>query len=70
MISITAKGAQLIKDIPEPLHEQLSDKLKKLSPEQLKKLVDSFDVIINFLDIENIDAAPIITAAVEISKQE
>jgi len=70
MISITAKGAQLIKDTPEPLHEQLSYKLKQLKPEELEKIIDSFDVIINFLDIEKVDAAPIVTAAVEIQSQE
>lgn len=70
MISITAKGAQLIKDTPEPLHEQLSYKLKQLTPAELENIVDSFDVIINFLDIEKVDAAPIVTAGVEIQSQE
>ncbi len=69
LISITANGAKLLEEVPEPLHEQLSNKLKKLSPEDLNKLIESFDVITNFLDVENVDAAPIITATIEIPKQ-
>ena len=66
LITITAKGAELLKDTPEPLHEQLSYKLKQLSPEEIRKLQDSFDIIIDFLNIENVDAAPIITAGTDI----
>ena len=31
-ITITARGNELINNTPEPLHQQLSQKLKKLSP--------------------------------------
>ena len=70
MISITAKGEQLLKDTPEPLHQQLSSKLKQLSPEALQKLQNSFEIIIDFLNIEDIDIAPIITAQTNISSKE
>lgn len=66
MISITEKGKLLIDSTPELLHQQLSHKLKKLSPEQLFELQHSFDTITNFLDITNVDASPIITAGPEI----
>ena len=49
------------------LHQQLSQKLKKLSPEKLFKLQDAFDTIINFLNIDEIDAMPIITAETSIT---
>ena len=70
LIIITAKGADLIKKTPEPLHEQLSIKLKQLSPEKLKKLQESFDIITDFLDIEQVDASPIITAGTDIRDPE
>lgn len=70
MISITEKGLALIAGTPEPLHQQLSDKLKKLSPDQLKELQSSFDIIINFLNIEDVKAAPIITAGTDVSKSD
>jgi len=62
LISITAKGVDLLEKAPEPLHQQLSIKLKELSPEKLMKLQGSFETIIDFLNIEEIDLAPIITS--------
>lgn len=70
LITITAKGGELLENTPEPLHEQLSHKLKQLSPEKLHKLQESFNTIIDFLDIEKVDAAPIITAVPNISDAE
>lgn len=67
-IVITAKGAQLLNETPEPLHEQLSMKLKKLSEKDLEKLQNSFDAIIDFLNIEDVDGAPIITATIDSPK--
>ena len=62
LLTITAKGVELLENTPEPLHKQLSQKLKQLSPAELLKLQESFETIINFLNIEEVDAAPIITA--------
>ena len=70
LITITARGVEMLENTPEPLHEQLSFKLKQLSPEELKQLQKSFDAIIDFLNIENVDAAPIITADTEIRRTE
>ena len=70
MIAITATGAALLKKTPEPLHEQLSTKLRMLSPKQLAKLKESFDIIIDFLNIDQIDADPIITGANALSHPE
>ena len=69
-ITITARGNELINNTPEPLHQQLSQKLKKLSPERLLKLQESFETIIDFLNIEQLDAAPIITADTVIHKKD
>ena len=57
LITITASGADLLEKTPEPLHELLSLKLRNLSSEDLQKLQNAFSLIINFLDIENIDAS-------------
>jgi len=61
IISITAVGADLINSIPDPLHEQLTVKLKELSQEEIERLLNAFDVIADFLDINGSDAAPIVT---------
>jgi DNA-binding MarR family transcriptional regulator len=68
-IAITAQGNDLITNTPEPLHQQLSQKLKELSPEKLTKLEDAFNTIIDFLNIEELDVAPIITADTNISSK-
>ncbi|MFT4667395.1 MAG: DNA-binding MarR family transcriptional regulator [Ulvibacter sp.] len=52
LVILTAKGAELLEKIPEPLHEQLSIKLKQFSPQKLQKLEESFETIIAFLEIE------------------
>ncbi|MCB0628838.1 MAG: MarR family transcriptional regulator [Saprospiraceae bacterium] len=70
LVVLTAKGAKLLAITPDPLHEQLSARLKQLSPEELLALQHAFDKIINFLDVENVDAAPILTSDAEIDPQE
>ena len=65
-ISITAKGADLIQNTPELLHERLTQKLKSISPSSLGELQQAFKIIADFLDVENLDASPIITAEVSI----
>ncbi len=70
LITITAKGSELIKQTPEILHQQLISKLQKLSPEAITKLKTSFDTIIDFLNIKELEAAPILAAGSEISQQE
>lgn len=68
LITITAKGGSLLEGTPEPLHEQLSNKLKQLSESELHQLQNSFDTIIDFLNIEHVDASPILTASTEIPR--
>ena len=70
MIHITTKGTELLKNAPEPLHEQLILRLKELSTEELENLRKAFAIIIEFLNIEDIDAAPIITAGSYIQEEE
>lgn len=65
LIILTAKGAELLEKTPEPLHEQLSLRLKQLSPQKIQQLQESFDTITAFLNIEKVDAAPIITASID-----
>lgn len=60
LITITAKGAELLKETPNPLHRKLSQKLRHLSPEELMLLQNAFHTVIQFLDIEDIEAAPVI----------
>jgi DNA-binding MarR family transcriptional regulator len=66
LVALTAKGAKLLEITPDPLHDRLSQRLQQLSPQELKELDDAFDLIISFLDIGELDAAPIITSGSDI----
>jgi DNA-binding MarR family transcriptional regulator len=67
LVSLTANGARLLKETPDPLHDRLNQRLQKLSSDELQALDAAFDLIISFLDIEEVDAAPIITSGSDIN---
>ena len=67
LVALTAKGAKLLKTTPDPLHDRLSQRLRELSPQEIQELDDAFDLIIGFLDIGEVDAAPIITSGSDIN---
>ena len=60
-ITLTAKGADLLKESPTTLQEKLSQRLKKLSPKQIEELYTNIEILTNLMDAEEIDAAPLIT---------
>lgn len=60
-IVLTSKGDELIKKTNLSLHEKISKNLEALSEEEYGAIVGSFQTIINFLNIEDLDASPIIT---------
>lgn len=60
-IALTSGGDKLLKQIPSLLHEQLSEKLNQLNPDNIKKIEASLDTLINLLNIQSIEASPLIT---------
>ena len=60
-IVLTSKGDDLIKKTNLSLHEKISKNLEALNEEEYSAIVESFQTIINFLNIEGLDASPIIT---------
>ena len=60
-ITITSKGVQLLDRIPPLMHDRLSTKLDKLNENDLNSIMDALDIIVDFLDVGSIDAAPVIT---------
>ncbi len=69
IVVLTANGAEILEKTPEPLHEKLTDKLKELSKEELENLENAFQTIIDFLNIKEVDLAPIITAQTSIAEK-
>ncbi len=60
-IALTSAGDKLLSSIPSLLHEQLSEKLQKLEDQELKKVEESLHTLIHLLDIEQVEASPLIT---------
>ena len=60
-ITLTAKGAELLRKSPTTLQEKLSHRLKKLTPEQIDELDRNIELLTNIMDAEDLDAAPLIT---------
>ncbi|GAA4828900.1 MarR family winged helix-turn-helix transcriptional regulator [Algivirga pacifica] len=61
-IVITAHGVDLLNKIPPLMHDRLTQKLQKLSDNELENLQQSLKQIVSIMDIEDIDAAPMITS--------
>lgn len=59
-IYLTAVGHQTVNEIPALLHEKLSRKLEKLPLSNLQMLQDSLNILVEFMEVEDIDASPLI----------
>ncbi|WP_439182817.1 MarR family winged helix-turn-helix transcriptional regulator [Carboxylicivirga taeanensis] len=68
-IVLTSSGDELLKLIPPLLHEQLSTQLQGLDNEQLVLLEKGLDTLVSILDIEQVDASPIIMLKIDSEHQ-
>lgn len=60
VIALTATGDKLLKSTPLLQHERLSDKLNALNDDELKKIWEGLDTLIKLLDLEEVDASPML----------
>jgi DNA-binding MarR family transcriptional regulator len=60
-ITLTAKGADLLKASPTTLQEKLANQLSRLSENQIKELHNNIDLLVKIMGAEQIDASPLIT---------
>ncbi|HRX01334.1 MAG TPA: hypothetical protein P5280_17715, partial [Cyclobacteriaceae bacterium] len=51
----------IVEQSPDILHDQLDKKIKSLPVSTQQKVKDALSVIVQAMDIEKIDAAPVIT---------
>lgn len=65
-IALTSAGDKLFGTIPSLLHEQLSEKLQKLDSSELAKVETSLETLIQLLDIEEVEASPMITLSADL----
>lgn len=61
IITLTSKGSKLYNAAPSLLQERLSDKLGALSKDKIIIINQALDTIIQALEIDNIDASPLLT---------
>jgi DNA-binding MarR family transcriptional regulator len=54
-IAITSKGDDLVKQIPSLFHERLSKKLEKLDNKTVLQLLESLELLVNMLDINDLE---------------
>lgn len=60
-VALTTNGANLLKQAPRLMHEQLSVKLNKLSESELKEIERAFKLLIEVMGINDIEAYPLVT---------
>lgn len=60
-ITLTAKGADLLKESPNTLQEKLTVRLQRLTPQQIDTMNENIDLLVQIMDAEDLDAGPIIT---------
>lgn len=65
-IALTSVGDKLLSTIPSLLHERLSEKLQKLDQAKLDSVEESLNTLVTLLDIEQVDASPLITLDVDL----
>ncbi|WP_321372119.1 MarR family transcriptional regulator [uncultured Draconibacterium sp.] len=60
-ITLTSSGDKLLSTIPSLLHEQLNEKLLQLNENELATVEAGLNTLVKILDIEKIEASPMIT---------
>ncbi len=60
-VALTSAGHKMLEDSPELIHDQLSRKLKQLSNEKLREIDRSLKTLVDYLEIDDMAASPMIT---------
>ncbi len=68
-IVLTSSGDKLLTRIPELLHMQLSEKLELLNEDELQVVESGLNTLIRILDIETLEASPMLTLEDELEDQ-
>ncbi len=61
-ITLTAKGADLLRTSPVTLQENLEKRLSQLDDERVKELERNIDLLVSLLGADDIDASPVIVS--------
>lgn len=67
-ISLTAAGIERTNELPKPLHDQFLERLEQLEPLERYALLQAVERVVELMDAENLDAAPVLVADLEIAQ--
>ena len=67
-IALTSSGDKALSTMPSLLHEQLSFKLKQLNDQELRTVEDGLETLVKILEIEKIEASPLITTGASLDE--
>ena len=65
-LSLTDAGQDRLDDLPTPLHEQFLARLETLDPVERLGLLKALERIVELMDAEGLDAAPMLTPGLEV----
>lgn len=65
-VTLTDAGWQRIDNLPKPLHEQFLQRLEKIDPVERLGLLKALERIVEMMDAEGIDAAPVLTPELDV----
>lgn len=65
-IALTSAGDKLLSTMPSLLHDRLSEKLQKLDQSELRQVEGGLETLITLLDIDQVDASPMITSETDL----
>lgn len=66
LLSVTKAGRLLVEEAPPPLQNALQEGLGQLSIKEQEKIADSMQKLVEILEIESLDAAPILETGEQI----
>lgn len=65
-VTLAEAGWQRIDNLPKPLHEQFLQRLENIDPVERLGLLKALERIVELMDAEGIDAAPVLTPELEV----
>lgn len=70
IVVLTASGSRLVERSPQLIHENLTGRLASLPEDKIRQIREGMALLIESLDIENIQASPMVTIDEPINREE
>jgi DNA-binding MarR family transcriptional regulator len=67
-LSLTQKGRDQYADLPTPLHDQFLERLEQLDATERLALLKALETIVELMDAQRLDAAPVLTPELEVGQ--